>query len=264
MQISILGCGWLGLPLAKAFITQGVSVKGSITSPEKLSTLKQVGIEPYLINLSPEAPANLNDFLSGSGVLIISIPPKLRSGHGESYTDKIEGIIPQIEKSSIGKVLFVSSTSVYADDNTVVTEDTLPNPETESGRQILEAEQILSGNTGFKTTVLRFAGLIGPDRHPIKQLAGKQNLANPLAPVNLIHQDDCIGIILKIIEKNIWGENFNAAYPLHPVRELYYTQKAVEFGLPAPTFNSENASVGKTILSDKLIKALNYKFSTGI
>jgi UDP-N-acetyl-D-mannosaminuronate dehydrogenase len=52
-QISILGCGWLGLPLAKALLENGFSVNGSTTSVEKLSVLENLGIQPYLIALSP-------------------------------------------------------------------------------------------------------------------------------------------------------------------------------------------------------------------
>jgi nucleoside-diphosphate-sugar epimerase len=64
----------------------------------------------------------------------------------------------------------------------------------------------LQGNSRFKTTILRFGGLIGEDRNPIRFLAGRENLENPDAPINLIHQTDCIGIILRIIEK-ILGRN---------------------------------------------------------
>jgi 3-hydroxyisobutyrate dehydrogenase-like beta-hydroxyacid dehydrogenase len=51
-QISILGCGWLGLPLAKALLENGFAVKGSTTSQEKLSVLENSGIQPFLIALS--------------------------------------------------------------------------------------------------------------------------------------------------------------------------------------------------------------------
>jgi nucleoside-diphosphate-sugar epimerase len=107
---------------------------------------------------------------------------------------------------------------------------------------------------------LRFGGLIGEDRNPIRFLAGRNNIENPNAPINLIHQDDCIGILLKIIESNCWGETFNAVAPFHPSREDYYTQKAKEFQLELPIFAASKPSVGKTILSDKLEKVLNYQF----
>ena len=51
-QISILGCGWLGLPLAKALLENGFLVKGSTTSVGKLSVLENLGIQAFQIELS--------------------------------------------------------------------------------------------------------------------------------------------------------------------------------------------------------------------
>jgi len=228
-QISILGCGWLGLPLAKSLLKKGFSVQGSTTSVEKISVLKKVGIVPYIVTLSAvevseEAANSIEKFLKNSEILIIDIPPKLRGNSSENFVGKIQNLIPFIENSSVKKVLFVSSTSVYSDDNPIITEESVPNPDSESGRQLLEAESILLNNKNFQTTIVRFGGLIGEDRHPIHFLAGRKNLENPYAPINLIHQEDCIGIIETILrqaqndslESN---EIFNAVAPFHPTRK---------------------------------------------
>ncbi|WP_269240962.1 SDR family oxidoreductase [Flavobacterium limnophilum] len=260
-QISILGCGWLGLPLAKALLENGFSVKGSTTSVEKISVLENSRIQPYLIALSEnEAVGNLNDFLENSKILIIDVPPKLRGSDKENFISKIGNLIPFIEKSSVENVIFISSTSVYGEENWVVTEETELNPDTESGKQLVQVEQLLQSNSNFKTTILRFGGLIGEDRHPIKFLAGRTNLDNPSAPINLIHQVDCIGIIQKIIELNSWNETFNAVTPFHPSRKDYYTQKAVELNLALPEFNTENTSFGRIISSSKIETVLEYIF----
>ena len=268
-QISILGCGWLGFPLAKALLEKGFSVKGSTTSTEKLSTMGNSGISPFLIHLeSNKIIGDIKTFLRGSKTLIIDIPPKLRENSKDpstvlrmTFVEKIETLIPFIEKSTIENVLFISSTSVYGEDNSVVTEKTIPQPDSESGRQLTQSEQLLQNNPNFKTTILRFGGLIGEDRHPIKFLTGREHLENPDAPINLIHQEDCIGIILKIMEHNCWDETFNAVAPFHPSREDYYTQKAMDFNLALPRFNHEKHSVGKTILSNKIETVLSYTFT---
>lgn len=265
-QISILGCGWLGLPLAKVLLENRFSIKGSTTSPEKISTLQNSGIYPYLIALSEDkTTGNLADFLEKSKILILDVPPKLRSSTTENFVSKIRNIIPFIEKTSIEHVIFISSTSVYGEDNLVVTEETKLNPDTESGKQLVQAEQLLQSNPNFKTTILRFAGLIGEDRHPIHFLAGRKNIENPKAPINLIHQEDCIGIITEILrqsQKDNWNKNetFNAAAPFHPSREDYYTQKAVDLNLALPEFNQEVATFGKTISSSKIENVLGYTF----
>jgi nucleoside-diphosphate-sugar epimerase len=261
-QISILGCGWLGFPLAKSLLQKEFRVYGSTTSVEKISLLENTGITPFLIELSDVTiEGEIASFLKNSEILIIDIPPKLRGNSSENFVGKIQNLIPFIENSSVKKVLFVSSTSVYSDDTNTITENTIPNPDTESGIQLLEAEQLLQSNKNFQNTVIRFGGLIGEDRHPIQFLAGRTNLENPDGPINLIHQMDCIGIIEAIIQQDSKdNETFNAVAPYHPTRKEYYTQKAIELNLPLPEFNESKPSVGKTILSEKVALVLNYNF----
>ena len=263
MQLSILGTGWLGLPLAKALLAEGFAIKGSTTTPEKITLLREAGIEPFLLDLENFDTDTASNFLKGSDILIINIPPKVKISE-VTYADRLSQLLPFIGQEGISKVLFVSSTSVYADDNNLVTEFTLPNPETESGKQVLAAELLFEEATNFNTTILRFGGLIGESRHPVKFMAGKENLANPDAPVNLIHQDDCIGIILKIIAKDSWGEVFNAVSPNHPSREVYYTTKAKEMNLPLPKFNHSETSTGKTVVGDKVVEVLGYGYKITI
>lgn len=267
-HISILGCGWLGLPLAKKLIKEGHSVNGSTTSENKLSIFKDFEINPYLVALESESVSEtITDFLAKSEILIIDIPPKLR-GNITSFSTplemifvkKIKNLIPFIEKSTVKKVLFVSSTSVYGNENEVITEKTEPNSDTESGKQLLLAEALLQNNQNFETTILRFGGLIGEDRQPVKFLAGKENLENPDAPVNLIHQNDCIGVIREIINQSKWKEVFNAVAPFHPARSAYYTQKAIDLNLILPKFSSEKSNIKKTISSKKIESILNYNF----
>jgi nucleoside-diphosphate-sugar epimerase len=267
-QLSLLGCGWLGLPLAKALLANGFSVKGSTTSETNLSTLKLLDIHPFLVSLdSKSINGDVEEFLSESDTLIIDIPPQLRGKNSISSTadqkvfvEKIKKLIPHIEKSTIEKVLFVSSTSVYGEVDRTITEETVPKPDTESGKQLLEAEMLLLNNPNFKTTVLRFGGLIGEDRNPVTFLAGKQNLENPETPINFIHQEDCIGIILKILASNSWNEIYNGVSPFHPTRETYYTQKANELKLPLPEFDHSKPSIVKLILGTKAETVLGYSF----
>lgn len=265
-QISILGCGWLGLPLAKSLIEKGYTIKGSTTSAEKIPVLKQAGIDAFKIEVSESGvTGEMNPFLENSEILVIDIPPKLRGSSNESFVKKINTLIPFIEKSSVDKIILISSTSVYADDNSVVSEATKPNPETESGKQLLEAEKLLLTNTNFKTTVIRFGGLIGNTRHPVHFLSGRKNIENPEAPINLIHQADCIGIIEKVLvfaqnDNLVWNQIFNAVAPFHPTRKEYYTQKAMELGLPLPMFSDDPNSYGKTILSNLMESELKYTF----
>ena len=267
-KTSILGIGWLGFPLAKKLIENGYNVKGSTTSESKLENLKTNNIKPFQIELSEkEINGNIEGFLDDSEILIIDIPPKLRRNPKENFVEKMKLLITEIEKSTVKNVLFVSSTSVYADAFPIVEidENTIPNPDSESGKQLLETEKILLSNPNFQTTILRFSGLIGEERNPIKFLAAKTNVENPDAPINLIHQDDCIGIICEIL-KQVQLDNriFNAVSSQHPTRKEYYTQKAIENNLAIPVFDQSKKSIGKRISNTKIEAVLNYTFKIDI
>lgn len=260
-HIALLGCGWLGLPLAKQLIATGYSVKGTTTTVAKMPVLQKAGIQPYCIALHEnETTGNVTNFLEGSDTLIIDIPPGLRKDSSASFVAKMNTFLEFVNASRIKKVLFISSTSVYGATAGTLTESMPPNPKTESGKQLLEVESILQEHTNFKATIVRFGGLIGGDRHPARYLAGKNNLPSPNAPVNLIERDDCIGIMQKIITNGVWGYVFNAVADYHPTRKEYYTKKAKEMGLSTPLFNEADATGGKIIASENLREVLNYSF----
>jgi len=275
-KISILGCGWLGLPLAKSLLSKGYKVKGSTTSESKLEILENAGVLPFQIQLEEnQIIGTIEDFLKETDVLVIDIPPGLRretsASNEMTFVSKIKTLIPFIEKSGVQKVIFASSTSVYGDSFPIVeiTEETQPNPDTESGKQLAIAETLLQSNPHFKTTVIRFGGLLGEDRHPVKFLAGRTNVENPEAPVNMIQRKDCIGIIEKTLDFTKddnweWNQTFNAVAPQHPTRKAYYHKKAENLNLPLPTFAENSESKGKIISSEKVEIILGYSFQKEI
>lgn len=257
-----MGCGWYGFALAKKLTTSGFSVKGSTTSMIKFSQFDNAGIEPYWV-LVEHNDVQYDDGFFACDLLIISIPPKRRSGQADSYTYKIERIRDLIIEQQIGQVLFISSTSVYGDHNMEVTENTIPIPDTDSGKAILAAENLLKSEKSFITTVLRFGGLYGPERDPARFFAGRKNIANGKAPVNMIHLNDCIQLTKTIIEKEAFGHTFNCCSPLHPTKSDFYTQAAIKSKLELPEFTNELGN-WKIVSSDKVAEVLNYSFTNGM
>lgn len=263
--IAILGCGWLGLPLAQHLIAEGYQVNGATTSTTKLTYLKEQGIHPFLISITEQQiNGPIDDFLKHAEVLVINIPPRLKGTIIESYIDKMKLVLEAILRSDIKNVLFVSSTSVYGDLSGTVTEATIPRPNTESGRQLLATEQLFLDALDINTTIVRFAGLIGLDRHPVHFLAKKQSLTNGNDPVNLIHLNDCIAIISAVIKKQWWNEIFNAVYPDHPLKKEYYPQEAEKKGLKLPEYDDVTMAMGKKIEPNWLLDVKKYRFNTPI
>lgn len=264
-QISILGCGWLGLPLAVSLQRKGYKVKGSATSAEKLDDLRQAGIVPFLIQLDTEKTfGDVNEFLEGSRILIINVPPGMRSDSSELFNTKIEKFIPFISHSEIENILFVSSTSVFGDAQGVVDENTTPIPDSFSGTDLLKTEGLLKSSPGFNTTILRFGGLIGEDRHPVNYLSGRTNLKGGNAPVNLIHRNDCVRLIKSIIENNFWGKTIQGVFPSYPTKKTYYTQQALAKNLPLPQFEESDQTTHKKVLSCIVGNVLAFDFKHSI
>ncbi|WP_067031430.1 SDR family oxidoreductase [Allomuricauda sp. CP2A] len=264
-KIGVLGCGWLGFPLAKRLVQESYEVFGTTTSEDKLKQLQKEGIHPFEIRLKPTAiHGDIQDFLSRIDVLIINVPPRLRGSSTESFIDKMVLLHNEIKKSGVNKVIFVSSTSVYGDLEGEITEQTPPKPVTESGKQLVESEQLFWSDPNLQSTIIRFGGLIGPDRHPVTMLSKKQNLTNGNDPVNLIHLDDCIHIIRTILKNDYWGELFNAVNPFHPIKSDYYLAEATKRGLPAPKYQIDSSqSNAKVVISQNFLDK-GHSFTTSI
>lgn len=254
--ISILGCGWFGFPLASELVKDSYFVRGATTTPNKLEKMLSEGIVPYLVQFDPE-------FISGQGedffkcdILLVNIPPRK---NGEKYRRQADSIAGLVVKHKIREVIFISSTSVYGDLCQEVDEDTVAMPETGVGVALRYAEELFLGLNSVRTTIVRFAGLIGPGRDPGRFFAGKTDVPNGRAPVNLIHLDDCLGLVKALLKEGFPGGIINACSPDHPTRQAFYISAARSSGLPLPTFKDE--LLGWKIIRSRIIgREVQYEY----
>ena len=243
-RVSVLGCGWLGKPLSISLLDEGYSVKGSTTTEEKLELLEMNNITPYIVNISEFE--EFDSFLN-SDILIISITSK--------DVDGFQNLISQIESSDVQKVIFISSTSVYGRLNKVMTEEdvVLKTP-------LTEIEDLFRQNNFFETTIIRFAGLFGDERHPSNWFKNGRKIPQPKGFVNMIHKEDCIEIIHTIIDQNCWDQTFNACSNHHPTRREFYTIAKLSNDFEIPEFEDNDVYEWKIISSKKLQDVLDYTF----
>ena len=227
-SISILGSGWLGLPLAKKLSTK-YKINLSTRTLDKKEKLCTKVIHTFLIDID-NLSKDINEFLQ-SDILIINIPSKNIEGFKQ--------LIRHILHSNIKRILFISSTSVC-------------NNKTSSLKTIEKLFQA----TNIKTSILRFGGLFGYSRNPANFFKNGKTVKNGQAPVNMIHRDDCINIINEIITQDVFDEIFNCCSPSHPSKKEFYTYCAVSCGLDIPIFDTVNdINMYKIIDSDKFIYA---------
>ncbi|RAI95041.1 NAD-dependent epimerase/dehydratase family protein [Algoriphagus yeomjeoni] len=258
-QISIIGLGWIGLPLAQYLQKNGHAVIGSTTSADKQEKIKDLGVEAIQFALVPFPQGKAFQKLFTSEVLVINIPPKSRTTDGKFYLEQMKYLRTMVDQAGIEKIIFVSSTGVYPNDS-----------RTES---YLEAEEVTEANTGnitllkgektFKDanelTIVRFGGLMGDDRIPGKYVAGKENVAGHTR-VNYIHKSDAVRMLAWIIEKELWGKIYNGVAPIHSLRKDIYERNVLDLGFEPPK-SYENALEGDTrLISGRKILETGFEF----
>lgn len=260
MICSVLGCGWLGLPLAKFLVEKKCRVKGSTTREEKLDYLEEQGIEPFQIKLYPHQVMGKIAEFADADVLILNFPPgRYKYDISVSFPATVARLLEAIKDNPPKHLLFVSSISVYGDSPEPVTEESPTFPSRQSGIALVEVEEMLR-HSGIPMTILRMGGLVGYNRRPGRFLAGRKNLIQANAPVNLVHLDDCIHVIWQIIQQDRWGEVFNVCADDHPKRKEFYTFAATQMGLPVPEFRPDQTEGGKCVSNAKLKESLNFSF----
>ncbi len=260
-HIAILGCGWLGLPLAEQLVLLGYQVTGSCTSPKGFHQIRAVGATPFHLLLREDiVEGDIINFLKKKKKLVIAVPPGIRKNPHKNFVNCMQRLIPFIEQSEVIHVMFMSSTSVFGKTQGVVDETTLPIPDSENGKQLLNIERLLGANSSFSTSIVRLGGLIGNDRHPVYHLAGRKQIAAGNAPINLIALVDVLEITLQLLQKPMKECIIHAVAPFHPSRKNYYSRIARQLQLEPPEFNDRPSSTNKTVKSIGLKKNLNYLF----
>jgi len=254
-SVSILGCGWLGFPLAKKLVDQGYKVKGSTTTASKMQELEDVGINAFHIDL-PDGKLSSGFFKSD--YLIINIPPRTSKNGLNHHLESLKPILKYIPTNQ--KVIYISATSVYPKVDHLIDEEHELDHRSERAMALIQAEQLLLNEFNERLTIIRFGGLLGYDRIPGRYYSGKK-LAQHQQKVNYIHRDDAIGIILDVIKKDIWSTIINGTAPKHPTKKEVFLKNAEDFGFEAPIFEkSPQELTNRIIESSKIEHILDYSF----
>lgn len=264
-QVSILGCGWLGFPLARRLVQEGYRVKGSTTTPEKLPELEAAGVEALELKIDPEkAPTEAQKAFFDADTLIVTLPPGSRNpGYESRYPAQMAWIRNAVRAvGKIRKVMMVSSTSVYAPSESEVFEENLTHEDEAGNKVIFRAEKIwLECTDKLEILVLRCGGLMGDGRIPGKYFAGRKGLTNGKVPVNFIHQTDVIEVISTFLTRKTAHQVFNLVAPKHPLREELYLRTAEQFGFEPPEFaTTDQVPPHKVVSPKRLTLDFGYEF----
>ncbi|WP_340615597.1 SDR family oxidoreductase [Xenorhabdus entomophaga] len=263
-KVSIIGLGWLGMPLAQALLSSGMQVVGSKTTSDGVEAACMCGIDCRLLNLNPQIVCEMDDLeqLMSVDVLVLALPVSGVAGGGERYVKAVQLIIDTALSYAVPRIIFTSSTSVYGSSVGYLNEDEPLSPETQSATALVELENWLHQLPNTSVDILRLAGLVGNGRHAGRFLAGRKAIEGGENAVNLVHQDDVISAIKLLIQQPEGGHIYNLCAPIHPKRSEYYPLASQQLDLTPPEFlQSESKAIeSKVVDGSRICRELGFEY----
>jgi len=273
-SVGIIGCGWLGTPLAKTLLAEDVDVLATRSNKENTAVLTEQGIEAEVL-LLPATTAEMFAQLNQHRVfkqhnLVIAITPQFKQGRAD-YGEKVAQLVEAAKvQGQVKRIILLSSSAVYNGLLGVVNEETSLDLSAEKVQALHDAEQAVlkfSNRSQLRRSyVLRLAGLVGPNRHPGKFLINSRIVKAPDSPVNLIHQQDAQGLVLSLLNTEAPTGVFNGVSDTHVSKKSYYQAAAKALSLPEPKFSDvelsakEQPAPRRIVNGDKAQQVLSYQF----
>lgn len=259
-KVVITGYGWMAGYLGNALLSSdnpiNATIVGTTRSDEKHKSLGEKQITAVKFALGDDT-AELCKHMSGA-TFIINIPPGRRNTQLDGFTQQVIALIDDAVAAQVAHIIFVSTTSVYGDStNETLTESSSTAPETASAKaHVAIEEHLASVSSQVDYTVLRLAGLVGPDRHPARSLSGRE-LPSGNKRINLVHISDVVNALVSVIRTPLQNKTLHLCSELHPKRGEYYSRAASALNLPLPIFSgTESEAKGKVIDAAASWKAL--------
>ncbi|MFM1919282.1 MAG: hypothetical protein RLZZ303_916 [Candidatus Hydrogenedentota bacterium] len=194
----IVGCGYVGSALAHLLAERGHEVWGMrrsrATDANGIRWLQGDVLAPESLAF-PDALDHV--------VYAVSADASTEDSYRAAYVTGLRNVLEGSRRAGQSpRVVFVSSTGVYhQDDGTWLEESSPTQPRGFSGRLLLEGENLLHDST-FPGVVLRLSGIYGPGRGRTVdsvRSGGARRVRGSKAVLNHIHRDDCAGAIAHVL-----------------------------------------------------------------
>ena len=242
-RILIAGCGYLGQAIGDLFYDSDWEVEGWTSSAASAAKL---WAKPYRISPSDLSDADALARHSGSWDVVIQ-SASTRGGDASLYRRTyLQGARNLVERFPDSRIVFVSSTSVYAQTGGEwVKEESVANPEHDTGKVLREAEEVVLNHRGV---VARLAGLYGPGRAFLltRVLSGEAVMDSQSDRyVNQVHRDDAAAAVFLLANRpSAAGAIYNVVDDEPILRSECYRWLATRLNLPLP-------AVGRSAVNPK-------------
>ncbi|MFN8416620.1 MAG: NAD-dependent epimerase/dehydratase family protein [Cytophagaceae bacterium] len=255
----IIGAGWLGIPLSTILQAKGWDVTVTTTKEEKKKVFEASGLRCFIVQLKEgvwDIESGFWNQVANADAVFYCIPPGTKKNPNSTHATDVESLLNLCPKESQATWIYAGSTAVYPDVPEVMDEtwDTISFP----GNHVIAQAETVIQQSGLPYLITRLGGLCGPGRMLAKFFSGRQDIAQGMYPVNLVHLDDVIGAYLFLLENNVVNIVVNIVSPDHPTKKDFYTYLCVNNLMQLPEFAADD-SEGKSIQSSKL-EDMGYQF----
>lgn len=262
--VAILGCGYVGRAVGIALSTRGWRVRATTTRAERIGELALAGFEPQVALAGDElAVAGL---LSGCSALYITLAAGRRNAsYREVYQGAAETVAAVLGKTTVRRVIYTSSTSVYAQDDGSWVDETSPTDEgSANSAALLAAERVLLTGlpAAVDVSVVRLGGIYGPGRSLADfaaRFAGQQRADGDVF-LNLAHLDDIVGGLVGLLETSHHGV-LNLCGDQPTTRRAVYDPLLRARSLPPVQWLSDpHMGAGKRVRSERIQQLLELRW----
>jgi nucleoside-diphosphate-sugar epimerase len=199
-RILIAGCGYVGTALALELVDEGHEVFGLRKDPSALPD----GIRPVAADLT--RLEGIGALPLGLDRIVFCVGAKSRdeAAYRAIYIDGLSNLLRVLteEGQRPQRIYLTSSTSVYAQSRDEWVDEKSPaHPPGFAGQIQLAAEGLLHGSP-YPSTVVRLAGIYGPERTSIIDRIRSGDAGAGPHFTNRIHRDDVSGLLAHLIAQD--------------------------------------------------------------
>jgi len=212
-SVLIAGCGDIGGRLASRLLPLGWTVHGLRRNVAKLPQgVHGVHGDLFDARIPEQWPEGRIDYL----VYCATPTARDEAGYRAAYVQGLRNVLGWIERSGQKprRVLFVSSSSVYGQQNGEWVDETSPAEASGfSGQVMHEAEQVAL-KSGWPASIVRLTGIYGPGRSDLMNRVrqGYSVAVEPPLYGNRIHADDAAGLLAFLLQADADGAVLEDCY----------------------------------------------------
>lgn len=253
-KILIIGCGYIGLPLALRLKERGDEVTGWVHSTASAEALVEHELRRVIVG--NVGHSKVWKTVDKDYDVVVHCASSGR-GNSEAYEQVfLAGMMNIHEHLPIARQLFVSSTSVYGQaQGEWVTELSVADPEAETGRILRMAEGVaLTGHA----LVVRSSGIYGPGRGVLfeKFKRGEAVIEGDGSRwMNQIHQHDLVSAIEHLISTGDIGQIYNVTDDAPVTQKDFYKWCSEFLGKPLPPYGPVNLNRKRGLTNKRVSNA---------